>query len=112
MTPRNFDPCLRSRNGDLARRGGKHGRNDSPISQQAKKLLAAGIAAVGGETKIPFNEIEDARPDSFARDLLEVEIAAARAVDVTHEGDCDCPGIKPQVTCLASPGPQLYQRGE
>ena len=51
-------------------------------------------------------------PDSFPRDVLEIEIAAARAVDVAREGNRDRPGIKPQVARLASPGPQTDQCGE
>jgi hypothetical protein len=112
MTSRNFNLRVRSRNGDPARRAGKHGRDDSPIGQQAEEFLAAWIAAIGWETKIPFDDIEDARPDPFPCDMLEVEISATRAVDVVHEGNRDRPGIKPQVACLASPGPQTHQRGE
>jgi len=44
--------------------------------------------------------------------VLEIEIPATRAVDKADEADCDRPGIKPQLTGLASPGPQSGKCGE
>ncbi len=82
------------------------------MGQQAEKLLAAGIAAIGRKTKKPLCDNQGALLDSFPSDVLEIEIPATRAVSVTHEGNCDRPGVKPQVACLTPPRPQTYQRGE
>jgi hypothetical protein len=112
MTPRN-DICPVGILGRrFSRSGGKHGRNDPAIGQDAKKLLAAGVAAIGRKTEEALQKDQGALLDPVAGDMFQFEIATARAVDVAHEGERDGPGVKPLVARLTSPGPQAHQRGK
>jgi hypothetical protein len=82
------------------------------VGQQAKKLLAAGVAAIRGKTKKALYRNQRAPLDAFPCHVLEIEIPATRAVGVAHEGNRDRPGIKPDFAPLASPRAQTDQSGE
>lgn len=112
MTRRKDSFSVRSLTGEFPRSGRKHRGNNPAIGQHAKKLLAAGVAAIGGKAQEALQEDQSALLHSVARDVFQVEIPATRAVNVMHEGERYRPGIKPQIARLASPWPQLNQRGE
>lgn len=82
------------------------------MRQQAEKFLAAGVAAIGGETEKALQEYQRAGIDAIAGDVLEIEIPASRAVSVTSEGNRHAPGIESLVAGAASPGTQLNSRGK
>lgn len=82
-----------------------HRRNDAPVGQKAEEFLATGIAAVRGKTQKAFHAGQRALVDAIARDVLQVEISAARAMDVPSEGDRHRPGIEAYVAGLAPPRP-------
>ena len=82
------------------------------MGQEAEKLLAARVAAIGRKTEKPLDPKQRALIDSFPRNVLEIEIPATRTMNEMHEGNRHGPGIKSQIAGAASPGPQTHQRGE
>jgi hypothetical protein len=112
MRPRNGNSPVEILGRRSSRGGGEHGRNNPAIGQDAEKLLAAGVAAIGRKTEKALEEDHGALLDAVAGDVFQVEIAATRAVDVAHEGERHRPGVKPLVAGLTSPRPQAYQRGK
>ena len=81
-------------------------RHDSSKSSNTEKAVAAGVAPVSRKTKPALYRDPGSSLDSFARDVLQVEIAAARTVGVTLEASRHPPGIKTPVAGVAAPRSQ------
>jgi len=105
-------PSIGLRSRDLGWCCREHGRHDSPERKNTEKLLTARVATIGWETQQALQRGQRALLDPFPRNVLKIEIPAAWTVDKAHEADCDRPGIEPELTGLASPGPQTGQGGE
>lgn len=73
------------------------------MAADRKEPRAAGVAAIGGKPKNPPQSSERAVFDAVARDSLEVEIAAARAVRVAQEHERDAAGVKTLIASTATP---------
>ena len=82
------------------------------MRQQAEELLPAGIAAIGGKAEKPLHARQEALVDAIAPDVLQIEIATARAVGIAHEGSRDRPGIESPVASVAAPRTQTQQRAD
>jgi len=83
-----------------------HGRQDTAEFANAEETVAAGIAAVGGKSEPALQKNEGAIFHSFARDMLDIEIAAARAVREAFQDGCDAPGLKAVLAAVAAPRAQ------
>jgi len=92
--------------------GGNHRWNDPAVGSQAEEFFAAGIAPVCGEAEKPLHGDPRAAARAVARNVLEIEVPAPRAVSVSGEGDCHAPGVKPQVTGVAPPRSQSGERAQ
>jgi hypothetical protein len=74
--------------------------------QDAEEAVAAGIAAVGGKPQPSLHKNEGTVFDAFARDMLEIEISAARTVREAFQDGGDTPGMKSPLAAVAAPGAQ------
>ena len=83
-----------------------HGRQNAAEFANAEEALAAGIAAVGGKSEPALQENQGAVFHSFAGDVLDIEIAAARAVREAFQDGCDAPGLKAVLAAVTAPGAQ------
>ena len=82
------------------------GRQDAAELADAEEALAAGITAVGGKLEPALQDNEGAFFHSFARDVLDIEIAAAGAVREALQSGGDPPGLKAALAAVAAPGAQ------
>ena len=78
---------------------------DAPVKPKRKKAIPAGIAPVGGKAKEAKRPGEQAHP-MFARNALQVHIAAHSAMYVPDISDGSRPGKKTRVASAATPGTQ------
>jgi len=83
-----------------------YGRQNAPEFADAEKAVAARVAAVGGKLEPALQDNECAFFHSFARDVLDIEIAAARAVRKAFQDSCNPPGVKTVLAAVAAPGAQ------
>jgi hypothetical protein len=83
-----------------------HGRQDAAEYADAEEALAAGITAVGGKLEPALQDNEGAFFHPFARDVLDIEIAAAGAVREAFQSGGDPPGLKAVLAAVAAPGAQ------
>lgn len=89
--------------GNFAIGVGRHGGKDATISQHTEEPLAAGVAPVGGDFQIAFQENKSSFLHAVARDSLQIEIPAPRAVRISHKGNRDAASVKTQTASVASP---------
>jgi len=85
---------------------GHHRWDDPAIGPQVEELLPAGIAPIRWEAQIPLHKNQRPFPNPLTRDMVEIEVAASRAVSVSGKRGSHAPGIKAQIARVASPGPQ------
>jgi hypothetical protein len=83
-----------------------HGRKDTAKFADAEEAVAARVTAVGGKSEPALQENEGALFHSFAGDVFDIEIAAARAVREAFQDGCDAPGLKAVFAAVATPGAQ------
>lgn len=90
-----------------------HRRQDAAEFADAEETLAAGIAAVGGKPEPALQENQGAILHSFAGDMLDIKIAAARTVREAFQDGGDTPGMKAMLAAVAAPraqaGPAEYE---
>jgi len=90
-----------------------HGRQDAAEFADTEETLAAGITAVGGKPEPAFQENQGAIFHSFAGDMLDIKIAAARAVREAFQDGGNAPGLKATLAAVAAPraqaGPAEYE---
>ena len=77
------------------------------IEESAEEALAAGWAAVGGETQDALQPFQVAIEREASGNFLEGESAALRAVRVPDERDGNVPGVEAILAGAATPGAQL-----
>jgi len=70
----------------------------------AKEPLPAGIATVGREAHQALQIDESDSFHTVARDGIDLEIPAPRAMCVVGEGQRNASGIEPEITGMAAPG--------
>jgi len=95
-----------SRVGGILFGAGSHRRDDAAVRAKGEELFSARIASIRWKAELPLQEGLHARPDSFAGNMLEVEIAAPWAVGIPCKGDCHAPGIESEVAGVAPPRSQ------
>jgi hypothetical protein len=83
-----------------------HGRQDAAEFADAEEAVATRVAAVGGKSQPAPQENQDSVFHSFAGDMLDIEIAAARAVREAFQDGCDAPGLKAVLAAVTAPGTQ------
>jgi hypothetical protein len=83
-----------------------HGRQDAAKFADAEEAVAARIATVGGKSEPALQQYEGSLFHSFTRDMLDIEIAAARAVREAFQDGSDAPGLKAVFAAVAAPGAQ------
>ena len=86
-------------------RGGRRGGGGENAAERlhAEKAVPAGIASIRRKTKPTLECDHRASFHAFARDVLQVEVSAARAVRVQRECRGHFPGVKPQLARHAAP---------
>jgi hypothetical protein len=82
------------------------------MRQDAEEFLPARIAAVSGDSEKALQEEQSAPVNPIAIDVLQVEIAASRAVRKTGKWKGHAPGVKAPIASAASPGTQLKEGTE
>jgi hypothetical protein len=83
-----------------------HRGQDAAEFTDAEEAVAAGIAAVGGESEPALQKNEGAIFDAITGDMLDIEIAAARAMGEAFEDGSDLPGLKAPIAAVAAPRAQ------
>jgi hypothetical protein len=77
--------------------------NDAAINAKGEKAVAARRAAIGWRSQQTKDPGERAH-SVFARDALQIQVAARPAVHVPHVAERRRPGVKARVAHLATPG--------
>ena len=83
-----------------------HRRQDAAEFADAEETVAAGIAAVGGKSEPALQENQGAIFHTFAGDMLDIEITAARTVREAFKVGSDAPGLKAVLAAVTAPGAQ------
>jgi hypothetical protein len=68
--------------------------------------MAARIATISGKAEPTLYGNQSSELDAFSRDVLEIEITAARAVRVALKARRHPPGVKPAIAGMTAPRPQ------
>lgn len=82
------------------------------MRKNAEKPFAAWIATVGVESQEAFREEQGAVFNPIARNSLEVEIPAFRAMGEPCEGDRHTMAVKAALAGVAAPGLESGERNE
>ena len=82
------------------------GGQNAAEQKEAKEPLAARIAAIGRNAEPAFQRYQRSVGYAFARERLEVQISAVRAMRIPGKRECDAPRVESAVACVASPRPQ------
>ena len=81
-------------------------RDNPPKLQDAEEAVAAGIATISGKAQPALQKNKGTVFDSFAGDMLEIEIAAAGTVREAFKSGSDTPSMKTSLATVAAPWAQ------
>lgn len=92
--------------------GHERGRPDAAQRQNAEESLAARVAAIGGKSEKALGGHQRPAFDAIARQPLQIEITAARAVSEAQKRPGDARGVKTLVASVAAPRAQSGGAGK
>jgi hypothetical protein len=75
----------------------------------AEKSVAAGVTSVGGKAEPALHRYHRTGLHPLARNVLKVEVSAARTMRVTLEDSRHTPTVKSVVAGVAPPGPEAHR---
>src|SRR5258708_36130732 len=79
--------------------------HNAVVNPNGKKSISARSASISGEAEQAKQPSHRARP-VFARDALQIHVAAQLAMHINDIAHGSGPGIKSRVAAPAAPGPQ------
>ena len=83
-------------------------RPDAPELSGAEKTVAARVTTVGRKAEPALHRNHRSGFHALARDVLEVEVSAARTMRVALEDSRHTPTVEPVVAGVAPPGPEAH----
>lgn len=86
----------------------KRRRPDAPELPGTEKTVAAGVTTVGRKSEPALHRNHRSGFHALARNVLKVEVSAARTMRVALEDSRHTPTVEPVVAGVAPPGPEAH----